>query len=117
MRDRALHAAGDRPDLERRGEVRRDAPRGASGGRRLRASDMRRKDTLIVGRTHVVHDEPTTFGPKVLVAYGEDGRSLARLRRPRQAVAVGKLSGAVGNFAPLDPEIEEDVCGELGLEP
>jgi adenylosuccinate lyase len=77
----------------------------------------RHKDTLIVGRTHGVHAEPTTFGLKVLVWYVEAGRNLERLRRARQAVAVGKLSGAVGNFAHVDPEIEEEVCRELGLEP
>jgi len=78
---------------------------------------LRHKDTLIVGRTHGVHAEPTTFGLKVLVWYVEAGRNLERLRRARAAVAVGKLSGAVGNFAHVDPDIEEEVCRELGLEP
>jgi len=92
-----------------------------AGQERLRQSlgalAVRHKDTLIVGRTHGVHAEPTTFGLKVLVWYVEAGRNLERLRRARQAVAVGKLSGAVGNFAHVDPEIEEEVCRELGLEP
>ena len=78
---------------------------------------LRHKDTLIVGRTHGVHAEPTTFGLKVLVWYVEAGRNLERLRRARAAVAVGKLSGAVGNFAHVDPDVEEEVCRELGLEP
>src|SRR5947209_9097097 len=88
---------------------------------RLRAAlgDLarRHKDTLIVGRTHGVHAEPTTFGLKVAVWYVEAGRNLERLRRARDVVAVGKLSGAVGNFAHVDPDIEDEVCRELGLEP
>jgi adenylosuccinate lyase len=78
---------------------------------------LRYKDTLIVGRTHGVHAEPTTFGLKVLVWYAEAGRNLERLRRARATVAVGKLSGAVGTFAHVDPDVEEEVCRELGLEP
>ena len=78
---------------------------------------LRHKDTLIVGRTHGVHAEPITFGLKVLVWYAEAGRNLERLRRARAAVAVGKLSGAVGTFAHVDPDVEEEVCRGLGLEP
>ena len=92
-----------------------------AGQERLRAAlgalALRHKDTLIVGRTHGVHAEPTTFGLKVLVWYAEAGRNLERLRRARAAVAVGKLSGAVGQFAHVEPELEEEVCRELGLEP
>ena len=92
-----------------------------TGQERLRAAlgDLarRHKDTLIVGRTHGVHAEPTTFGLKVAVWYVEAGRNLERLRRARDVVAVGKLSGAVGNFAHVDPDIEDEVCRELGLEP
>ncbi len=92
-----------------------------AGQERLRTAlgDLARhhKDTLIVGRTHGVHAEPTTFGLKVAVWYVEAGRNLERLRRARDVVAVGKLSGAVGNFAHVDPDVEEEVCGELGLEP
>ena len=92
-----------------------------AGQERLRAAlgDLarRHKDTLIVGRTHGVHAEPTTFGLKVAVWYVEAGRNLERLRRARDVVAVGKLSGAVGNFAHVDPEIEDEVCRELGLQP
>jgi adenylosuccinate lyase len=62
-----------------------------------------------------VHAEPTTFGLKVAVWYVETGRNLDRLRRARAAVAVGKLSGAVGNFAHVDPDVEDEVCRELGL--
>jgi adenylosuccinate lyase len=77
----------------------------------------RHKDTLIVGRTHGVHAEPTSFGLKVAVWYTEAGRNLERLQRARTAIAVGRLSGAVGNFAHIDPDLEEEVCRELGLEP
>jgi adenylosuccinate lyase len=92
-----------------------------AGQERLQAAlaslALRHKDTLTVGRTHGVHAEPTTFGLKVLVWYVEAGRNLERLRRARAAVAVGKLSGAVGTFAHVDPDVEEEVCRELGLEP
>ncbi len=77
----------------------------------------RHKDTLMVGRTHGVHAEPTSFGLKAAVWYAEAGRNLERLRRARAAVAVGKLSGAVGTFAHVDPDVEEEVCRELGLAP
>src|SRR5215467_6482202 len=83
--------------------------------RALATLATRHKHTLIVGRTHGVHAEPTTFGLKVAVWYVEAGRNLERLRRARDVVAVGKLSGAVGNFAHVDPELEEEVCLALGL--
>ena len=74
------------------------------------------KDTLTIGRTHGVHAEPTSFGLKVAVWYAEAGRNLERLQRARATIAVGKLSGAVGNFAHVEPELEAEVCRELGLE-
>jgi adenylosuccinate lyase len=90
-----------------------------AGQRRLQAAlrvlALQYRDTLIVGRTHGVHAEPTTFGLKVAVWYVEAGRNIERLERARAAVAVGKLSGAVGTFAHVEPEIEEDVCRDLGL--
>ena len=90
-----------------------------AGQQRLRAAlavlARRHKDTLIVGRTHGVHAEPTTFGLKVAVWYVEAGRNLERLRRAREAVAVGKLSGVVGTFAHVEPAMEEEVCAALGL--
>src|SRR5438309_2767934 len=82
----------------------------------LRALALRHKDTLTVGRTHGVHAGPTSFGLKAAVWYTEAQRNLERLRRARQAVAVGKLSGAVGTFAHGEPELEAEVCRELGLE-
>ncbi len=90
-----------------------------AGQERVRAASralaLRYKDTLTVGRTHGVHAEPTTFGLKAAVWYVEAGRNLERLARARAAVAVGKLSGAVGTFAHVDPDLEEEVCHELGL--
>jgi adenylosuccinate lyase len=90
-----------------------------AGQERLRAAlrtlALRHRDTLTIARTHGVHAEPTTFGLKVAVWYVEAGRNLERLQRARQTVAVGKLSGAVGNFAHVAPEIEEEVCRDLGL--
>ncbi len=91
-----------------------------AGQERLRhalgALAVRHKDTLIAGRTHGVHAEPTTFGLKVAVWYDEARRNLDRLRRARDVIAVGKLSGAVGNFANVEPEIEDEVCRALGLQ-
>src|SRR5580765_5399351 len=90
-----------------------------AGQERLRAAlatlARRHRDTLTVARTHGVHAEPTTFGLKVAVWYVEAGRNLERLRRAREAISVGKLSGAVGNFAHVAPEIEEEVCRDLDL--
>jgi adenylosuccinate lyase len=92
-----------------------------AGQERLRAAvavlARRHKNTVIVGRTHGVHAEPTTFGLKAAVWYTEAGRNLERLQRARAAVSVGKLSGAVGNFAHVEPDLEEEVCRELGLTP
>jgi adenylosuccinate lyase len=82
----------------------------------LAALAVRHKDTVMLGRTHGVHAEPITFGLKVAVWYAEAGRNLARLQRAREAIAVGKMSGAVGSFAHVDPDLEEDVCRDLGLE-
>src|SRR5438128_4698644 len=73
--------------------------------------------TPMIGRTHGVHAEPMTFGLKLALWYAEIGRDIERVRRARAAISVGKLSGAVGTFAHLSPEIEEAVCRRLGLEP
>ncbi len=83
----------------------------------LRRLALRHRDTVMVGRTHGVHAEPTTFGLKVAGWYAEAGRNRERLVRAREAVRVGKISGAVGNFAHVSPEIEGEVCRDLGLEP
>ncbi len=73
------------------------------------------RDTPMMGRTHGIHAEPTTFGLVMALYYADTMRNLERLERAREAVAVGKISGAVGTFANLDPEVEERVCARLGL--
>jgi adenylosuccinate lyase len=83
----------------------------------LRTLALAHKDTLCVGRTHGVHAEPMTFGLKPALWYTAAGRNLERLRRARETVRVGKISGAVGTFAHVDPDVEEEVCRLLGLEP
>ena len=80
---------------------------------RRRAHEFKR--TPQVGRTHGVHAEPTSFGLTFALWFDEMRRNRARLERAREAVAVGKISGAVGAFAHLDPEVEERVCARLGL--
>ena len=74
------------------------------------------RDTVMVGRTHGVHAEPTTFGVKLAGWVFELARDRDRLRRARDQVAVGKLSGAVGTYSQLDPEVESYVCDRLGLD-
>ncbi len=82
---------------------------------RQRADEHRR--TPMIGRTHGVHAEPMTFGLKLALWYAELTRDVSRVRRARETVSVGKLSGAVGTFAHLPPSIEADVCRSLGVEP
>jgi adenylosuccinate lyase len=82
---------------------------------RTRAEEHRR--TPMIGRTHGVHAEPMTLGVKLALWYAELQRNLDRLLRARDVVSVGKISGAVGMFAHLDPAIEARVCERLGLEP
>src|SRR6201987_1379380 len=71
----------------------------------------------MIGRSHGVHAEPITFGLKMALMYDEFGRAEKRMRAARSEIAVGKLSGAVGTHAHLDPEVEKKVCARLGLEP
>ena len=73
------------------------------------------KNTPQIGRTHGIHAEPTSFGLTFALWYDEMRRNQQRLARARVTVAVGKISGAVGAFAHLDPEVEEKVCARLGL--
>jgi adenylosuccinate lyase len=80
---------------------------------RERAGEHRR--TPMIGRTHGVHAEPMTFGVKLALWYAEVRRDRERVIRARESVSVGKISGAVGMFAHLDPSIEAAVCGKLGL--
>jgi adenylosuccinate lyase len=73
------------------------------------------KHTPQVGRTHGIHAEPTSFGLTFALWYDEMRRQRERMVRAREAVAVGKISGAVGAFAHLDPQVEDKVCQRLGL--
>jgi adenylosuccinate lyase len=75
------------------------------------------RHTPMIGRTHGVHAEPMTFGLKLALWYAEVQRDIERVARARAVISVGKLSGAVGTFAHLPPQIEEDVCRRLGLAP
>jgi len=83
----------------------------------LRTLALRHRGTLCVGRSHGVHAEPMVFGLKPALWYAEAGRNIERLNRAKEAVRVGKISGAIGTFAHVDPDVEEEVCRLLGLEP
>ena len=74
-------------------------------------------DVPVVGRTHGMHAEPTTFGAKMALFALAADRDRERLTRARSAIAVGKLSGAVGTYSNIDPSVEDHVCGALGLTP
>ncbi len=73
------------------------------------------KDTPMIGRSHGIHAEPITFGLKLALMHDEFGRSIERLEQTRERVRVGKLSGAVGTHAHLDPRVETYVCKKMGL--
>ncbi|TDM00716.1 adenylosuccinate lyase [Macrococcus carouselicus] len=81
----------------------------------LKEKALKYKNTLMMGRTHGVHAEPTTFGLKMALWYMEMQRNLKRFKEVRQEIEVGKMSGAVGTFANIPPEIEAYVCKELGI--
>jgi adenylosuccinate lyase len=83
----------------------------------IAAKARRHKFTPMIGRSHGIHAEPTTFGLKLALMHDEFGRAQQRLAAARRAVAVGKLSGAVGTSAHLSPKIEAAVCRRLGLRP
>lgn len=86
------------------------------GLRSALASQARKhRRTLTIGRTHGMHAEPTTFGLKLAVYYDEFGRHLKHLEQARREISVGKISGAVGTFANVDPRVERQVCKKLGL--
>src|SRR3954465_733009 len=82
---------------------------------RRRALEFR--DTVCMGRSHGVHAEPTSFGHKLAVFAFQLDRDRTRLRRAREAVAVGAISGVVGSYASVDPQVEQLVCERLGLQP
>ncbi|MFA7653316.1 MAG: adenylosuccinate lyase [Candidatus Omnitrophota bacterium] len=75
------------------------------------------KDTACIGRTHGVHAEPTTFGLKLALWFTETVRNLERLKQAASEVASGKLSGAVGTYSNIEPQVETYVCRKLGLKP
>jgi len=83
----------------------------------LREQAFAYKDTPMIGRSHGVHAEPITFGLKLVLWYEEMRRNKKRLQQAKEDISYGKISGAVGTFAHLEPEIEEYVCPKLGLKP
>ncbi|MBA7520353.1 Adenylosuccinate lyase [subsurface metagenome] len=83
----------------------------------LAGKAIEHKFTVMIGRTHGVHAEPISFGLKLALWVEEMRRNLQRLTEAKRAIAVGKISGAVGTFATLSPEVEEKACARLGLTP
>jgi adenylosuccinate lyase len=83
----------------------------------LAQSAMKYKYTVMMGRSHGIHAEPTSFGLKLALWTEEMRRNLERLGDAEKAIAVGKISGAVGTYATLSPEVEEKTCAKLGLVP
>ncbi|MCX8116722.1 MAG: adenylosuccinate lyase [Desulfobacterota bacterium] len=83
----------------------------------LKQKAFQYKETLMIGRTHGIHAEPITFGLKMALWYDEMKRNRLRMERAREAIGVGKISGAVGTFAHVPPSVEERVCRRLGLRP
>src|SRR5713101_3221352 len=83
----------------------------------LRDRAWEHRDTLMIGRSHGIHGEPITFGIKLAIWYDETRRHRERLHAARQGIAYGKVSGAMGTFAHLSPDIEAYVCKNLGLTP
>jgi adenylosuccinate lyase len=83
----------------------------------IAAKAKKYKRVPMIGRTHGVHAEPITFGLKMALMYDEFGRALERLERARDTIAVGKISGAVGTYAHMNPRVEQYVCKKLGLQP
>ncbi|MGQ9499422.1 MAG: adenylosuccinate lyase [Dissulfurimicrobium sp.] len=75
------------------------------------------KDTIMIGRSHGIHAEPITFGLKLAIWYDEMSRNRRRLEAARETISYGKISGAVGTFAHVDPRVEAYVCERLGLKP
>jgi len=83
----------------------------------LREKAREHKYTVMMGRTHGVHAEPTTFGLKVALMYEEMKRNLKRFNQAAKDIEYGKISGAVGTYANVDPYVEQYVCEKLGLQP
>ncbi|MGH9303748.1 MAG: adenylosuccinate lyase, partial [Acidimicrobiales bacterium] len=83
----------------------------------LRRRALEHANTAMVGRTHGMHAEPTTFGAKLALFCLQAMRDTTRLETARDAISVGKVSGAVGTYSNIDPQVEADVCAALGLRP
>ena len=83
----------------------------------LRRQAYKYKSTVMIGRTHGVHAEPITFGLKFALWYEEMARNLVRLRKAVEDISVGQISGAVGTFAQISPNVEAYVCKKSGLKP
>ncbi|MBN1526158.1 MAG: adenylosuccinate lyase [Candidatus Omnitrophica bacterium] len=83
----------------------------------LKKKARQHRRTVMMGRTHSVHAEPMTFGLKLALYYDEMRRNLQRLEKARETISVGKISGAVGTYANIDPFVEAYTCRKLGLKP
>ncbi|NTW05430.1 MAG: adenylosuccinate lyase [Peptococcaceae bacterium] len=83
----------------------------------LKDKAVEHRNTIMMGRTHGVHAEPITFGLKMLLWMAETQRNLERMKRAVDTVSTGKISGAVGTYANIDPFVEEYVCKKMGLNP
>jgi adenylosuccinate lyase len=83
----------------------------------LREQAILYKDLPTIGRSHGIHAEPLTFGLKLAVWYEETCRNIKRLKRAKECIAYGQISGAVGTFSNIDPTVEKYVCKKLGLKP
>ena len=83
----------------------------------LKTQALKHKMTPTMGRSHGIHAEPLTFGLKIANWYEEVGRNIERVKRARQNISYGQISGAVGTFACIDPDVEKYVCSKLGLKP
>jgi adenylosuccinate lyase len=83
----------------------------------IRKRAFEHKDTPMIGRSHGIHAEPVTFGIKMALWYDEMRRNLRRMESARETISYGKISGAVGTFANIDPKVEEYVCKKAGLKP
>ncbi len=83
----------------------------------IRVRAFEHKETPMVGRSHGIHAEPITFGLKLAIWYDEVKRHRRRLESAKETISYGKISGAVGTFAHVDPRVEEYVCRHLGLKP
>jgi adenylosuccinate lyase len=83
----------------------------------LKKKALKHKKTVMIGRSHGVHAEPVTFGLKMALWYEEMQRALERMIHAREVISIGKISGAVGTFANIDPFVESYVCRKLGLKP